>query len=135
MFTAEEIMTKNVISVRKETPIREAMELMLNHKISGLPVVDDDMNLVGVISEKDVVTLLYDIDNLESQRVQSFMTERPICFDIDDGLVEICDFFSKNLFRRVPITSEGKLVGIISVPDIIQYTLNINKEKYKSPTR
>ena len=100
-----------------------------------MPVVDDDMNLVGVISEKDVVTLLYDIDNLESQKVQNFMTERPICFDIDDGLVEICDFFSKNLFRRVPITSDGKLVGIISVPDIIQYTLNINKEKYKSPMR
>ena len=135
MFTAEEIMTKDVISVKKETPIREAMELMLNHKISGLPVVDDDMNLVGVISEKDVVTLLYDIDNLESQKVHSFMTERPICFDIDDGLVEICDFFSKNLFRGVPITSEGKLVGIISVPDIIQYTLSINKEKYKSSTR
>ena len=63
MFTAEEIMTKDVISVKKDTPIREAMELMLNHKISGLPVVDDDMNLVGVISEKDVVSLLYDIDN------------------------------------------------------------------------
>ena len=135
MFTAEEIMTKDVISVKKDTLIREAMELMLNHKISGLPVVDDDMNLVGVISEKDVVSLLYDIDNLESQKVQNFMTERPICFDIDDGLVEICDFFSKNLFRRVPITSEGKLVGIISIPDIIQYTLNINKEKYKSPMR
>ena len=135
MFTAEEIMTKDVISVKRNTPIREAMELMLNHKISGLPVVDNDMNLVGVISEKDVVTLLYDIDNLESQKVHNFMTERPICFDIDDGLVEICDFFSKNLFRRVPITSEGKLVGIISVPDIIQYTLSINKEKYKSSTR
>lgn len=135
MFTAEEIMTKDVISVKKDTPIREAMELMLNHKISGLPVVDDDLNLVGVISEKDVVSLLYDIDNLESQKVYNFMTERPICFDIDDGLVEICDFFSKNLFRRVPITSDGKLVGIISVPDIIQYTLNINKEKYKSPMR
>jgi CBS domain-containing protein len=63
------------------------------------------------------------------------MTERPIYFDIDDGLVEICDFFSKNLFRRVPITFEGKLVGIISIPDIIEYTLNINKEKYKSPMR
>jgi CBS domain-containing protein len=135
MFNAEEIMTKDVISVKKNTSIREAMELMLNHKISGLPVVDDDMNLVGVISEKDVVTLLYDIDNLESQKVHNFMTERPICFDSDDGLVEICDFFSKNLFRRVPITSEGKLVGIISVPDIIQYTLNINKEKYISPKR
>ena len=128
MFTAEEIMTKDVISVTKETPIREAMELMLKHRISGLPVVDDDMNLVGVLSEKDVVSLLYNIETLDSQKVRNFMTERAIYFDIDDNLVDICDFFGKNLFRRVPITSEGKLVGIISVPDIIDYTLRIKKE-------
>jgi CBS domain-containing protein len=129
MFTAEEIMTKDVISVTKETPIREAMELMLKHRISGLPVVDDDMNLVGVLSEKDVVSLLYDIETIDSQKVRNFMTERAIYFDIDDNLVDICDFFGKNLFRRVPITSGGKLVGIISVPDIINYTLRIKKEK------
>jgi CBS domain-containing protein len=129
MFTAEEIMTKNVISVTKETPIREAMELMLKHRISGLPVVDNDMNLVGILSEKDVVSLLYDIETIDSQKVRNFMTERAIYFDIDDNLVDICDFFSKNLFRRVPITSGGKLVGIISVPDIIDYTLRIKKEK------
>ncbi len=128
MFTAEEIMTKDVISVTKETPIREAMELMLKHRISGLPVVDDDMNLVGVLSEKDVVSLLYNIETLDSQKVRNFMTERAIYFDIDDNLVDICDFFAKNLFRRVPITSEGKLAGIISVPDIINYTLRIKKE-------
>ena len=131
MFTAEEIMTKNVISVKKNTHIMEAMELMLKHRISGLPVVDDDMNLIGVISEKDVVSLLYDIDSLDTGKVRNFMTERAISFDINDGLVDICDFFSKNLFRRVPITSQGKLVGIISVPDIIKYTLRLNKEKHQ----
>lgn len=135
MFTAEEIMTKNVISVTRETPIREAMELMLKHRISGLPVVDDDMNLVGVLSEKDVVSLLYDMEALDSQKVRNFMTERAIVFDIDDNLVDICDFFAKNLFRRVPITSDGKLVGIISVPDIIEYTLKLSREKTKLPAR
>jgi CBS domain-containing protein len=133
MFTAEEIMTKDVISVTKETPIREAMELMLKNRISGLPVVDNQMNLLGVISEKDVVSLLYDVDSMETQKVRNFMTERAIYFDIDDSLVDICDFFAKNLFRRVPITSDGKLVGIISVPDIIDYTLRIKKEKERTP--
>jgi CBS domain-containing protein len=135
MFTAEEIMTKNVISVTRETPIREAMELMIKHRISGLPVVDEDMNLVGVLSEKDVVSLLYDMEALDSQKVRNFMTERAMVFDVDDSLVDICDFFAKNLFRRVPITSDGKLVGIISVPDIIQYTLKISRKKTKLPAR
>jgi len=129
MFTAEEIMTKHVISVKKDTPIRQAMEIMLKKRISGLPVVEDDMTLVGVLSEKDVVSLLYDIDNMEKKKVRNFMTERAISFDKDDSLVDICDFFAKNLFRRVPITSEGKVVGIISVPDIIKYTLKLSRER------
>ena len=131
MFTAEEIMTKDVITVHKETPIREAMEIMLKYRISGLPVVDDDMNLQGIISEKDLVCLLYDIENLDKQKVRNFMTERATHFDIDDSIIDICDFFGKNLFRRVPITSEGKLVGIVSVPDLIEYILNVSKEKNK----
>ena len=135
MFTAEEIMTKNVISVTRETPVREAMELMIKHRISGLPVVDEDMNLVGVLSEKDVVSLLYDTEALDTQKVRNFMTERAMVFDIDDNLVDICDFFAKNLFRRVPITSDGKLVGIISVPDIIDYTLKLSRTKTKLPAK
>jgi len=129
MFTAEEIMTKHAISVKKETPIRQAMEIMLKKRISDLLVVEDDMTLAGVLSEKDVVSLRYDIDNMEKKKVRNFMTELAISFDKDDSLVDICDFFAKNLFRRVPITSEGKVVGIISVPDIIKYTLKLSRER------
>lgn len=128
MFTAEEMMTKDVITVTKDTPIREAMEIMLKERISGLPVVEDDMTLAGIISEKDVVGLLYDTESLEQKQVRNFMTERAISFDRDDSLVDICDFLAKNLFRRVPVTSEGKVVGIISVPDIIRYTLALAHE-------
>jgi len=133
MLTVEEVMTKNVISVKKDTPIREAMEIMLEKKISGLPVVEDDTTLVGILSEKDVVSLAYNIvyetDSLEKKKVRNFMTERTVSFDKDDSLFDVCDFFAKNLFRRVPITSNGKLVGIISVPDIIKYTLKLTRER------
>jgi IMP dehydrogenase len=125
MFTAEEIMTQDVVTVKEDTSIREAMEIMLQEAVSGVPVVDDDMVLMGVLSEKDVLTLLYDKKELETGKVRHFMTEHTISFDKEDGLVEICDFLSKGLVRRVPITSKGKLVGIISIPDIIKYTLSL----------
>lgn len=125
MFTAEEIMTQDVVTVTENTPIREAMEIMLQEAVSGVPVVDNDMNLMGVLSEKDVLTLLYDKNELERGKVRHFMTEHTISFDKEDGLVEICDFLAKGLVRRVPITSKGKLVGIISIPDIIKYTLTL----------
>jgi CBS domain-containing protein len=128
MFTAEEIMSQNVITVREDTPIREAMEIMLKERISGMPVLDANDSLTGVLSEKDVVNLIYDKEGLETKKVRHFMTEHSISFDKDDGLVEICDFLAKGLVRRVPITSQGKIVGIISVPDIIKYTLTLGRE-------
>jgi CBS domain-containing protein len=133
MFTAEEIMTQNVVTVKEDMPISEAMEIMLKGGVSGVPVVDDDMALVGILSEKDVVTLLYDKEGLKTKKVRHFMTERAISFDKDDGLVEICDFLAKGLVRRVPITLEGRLVGIVSIPDIIRYTLTLRRKGHDSP--
>ncbi|MBL7143942.1 MAG: CBS domain-containing protein, partial [Phycisphaerae bacterium] len=53
-------MIKNVVSVKKDTPIFEAAKLLVEHNISGLPVVEDDMTLAGILSEKDVVDLFYE---------------------------------------------------------------------------
>lgn len=125
MLTAEEFMTREVITVKEDTPVHEAMEIMLKNQVSGLPVVRDDMSLAGVLSDKDVVNLLYDKEGLQTKKVRHFMTEHVISFDIDDSLIDICDFIAKGLVRRVPITSEGKLAGIVSVPDIIKYTLEL----------
>ncbi|MHC4088384.1 MAG: CBS domain-containing protein [Planctomycetota bacterium] len=124
MLSAEEIMTGDVITVKEDTPIHEAMEIMLKEQVSGLPVVFDDMSLAGVLSEKDVVTLLYDKEGLKTKKVRYFMTERAISFELEDSLIDICNFLAKGLVRRVPITSEGKLVGIVSMADIIKYTLS-----------
>jgi CBS domain-containing protein len=129
MFTAQDIMTKNVITVTRDTPIRKAMEIMVREEISGLPVVGEDMTLVGVLSEKDVVGLLYDRDSLESKKVSNFMTERATSFDKGDSVVDVCDFLAKNVFRRVPVTSKGRVVGIISIPDIVKYILTLSHER------
>lgn len=121
MYTAGELMTKEVVTVQEKTPIREAIELMLRRRISGVPVVDTNMRLVGVLSEKDVLSLVYNREGVEIKIVRDFMTRRPVSFREDESLVEVCDFFSKNLFRRVPITSNNKVVGIVSLPDLLEY--------------
>ena len=123
MLKAKDIMTEYTISVREKTPIYEAVELLVKHNISGLPVVEDDMTLVGVLSEKDVITLFYGEKGDEEKTVGDFMTQPAIYFDEDDGVWNVCDFLVKNIFRRVPITSKKKLVGIISIRDVLEYTL------------
>jgi CBS domain-containing protein len=124
MFKAKTVMTTDILFVKRRTPIYEAMRILVDKNITGLPVVNDDMTLAGIISEKDVLKLLYDIKD-RAGNVEDFMTANICSFDADDNLVDITECLINNNFRRVPITSEGKLVGIISRKDIIKYILQL----------
>ena len=121
MFKIEDIMTKEVITVNKNTPIQEAIRIIVEHNITGLPVVNNKMQLVGIISEKDVLSLLYNV-GARSGRVDEFMSRAIVSFDIEDSLVDVCDCLIKHHFRRVPIVAgpKRKLVGIITRKNIVQ---------------
>jgi CBS domain-containing protein len=128
MLRARDIMTENPVSVRTSTPIYEAVELMVKHGISGMPVVEPDMTLVGILSEKDVIRLINDTRTGEYMTVDDFMTQPAVHFDQDECLLDICDFLTRNIFRRAPITSKEKLVGIISIRDTLAYILELRRE-------
>ncbi|HUU19516.1 MAG TPA: CBS domain-containing protein [Sedimentisphaerales bacterium] len=132
MLRARDIMSRNVISVQKDVPILEAVKLLVENNISGLPVVEDDMTLTGILSEKDIVDLFYDSEQAENKTVEDYMTYPAVHFEDNNALLNICDFLVKNIFRRVPITSNGKLVGIISIPDILNTVLKLRQEKVVS---
>ncbi len=127
MFQVENIMQTDVIAVKENTLVYEAMELLRENNITGLPVVDEDKHLVGIITEKDVVTLLYAVKD-DRAKVKEFMTKEVVSFGINSNMIEICDCFAKNNFRRVPIVDDsGKVVGIVSKKDIISYILEMKK--------
>ena len=132
MLRARDIMNTNVVSVKKDTPIFEAAKLLVERNISGLPVVEDDMTFVGILSEKDVVDLFYESEKAENKTVNDYMTEPAVHFEENSAVVNICDFLNKNIFRRVPVTSDGKLVGIISVKDVLNSVLQLRQEKMSS---
>jgi CBS domain-containing protein len=124
MLKAKEIMTTDVVSVTKETPIYEAMELLIKNEITGMPVVDEEMTLVGVISEKDCLRLFYADEEEKNKTVQYFMTQPAVHYNENDSLKTVCDFMMINYFRRVPVTSKkGQVVGILSRPDVIKHIL------------
>ena len=122
MFEAEAIMTTDVVTVGKETPVYDAVEILLESGVTGLPVVEDDMTLAGVITEKDVLTLLSEATD-ESATVEKFMTRDVVSFETDVDLIEICECLTQSDFRRVPIVSQGRLKGVISRKDIIKYII------------
>ena len=119
---ARDIMKCGLLVVKRQTPIYEAVEIIATRNITGLPVVDDYMNMVGIITEKDVLKLLND-SKAKSGKVEDLMTEEVVSFNHDDSLFDVCDCLRNNSFRRVPILNQGKIVGIISRADIIVYIL------------
>lgn len=125
MFKAKDIMSTDVITVTTDTPIYEAMRVLAVKGISGLPVIDSNMNLAGIISEKDMLHILIDGDIQTKQTVADYMNRKVASFDQDDDVLDICDFFIKSTFRRVPIVADGKLAGIISRHDIIKLILKL----------
>ena len=129
MLKARDIMVKNVVSVKKDTSIFEAVQILVERNISGLPVVEDDMTLAGILSEKDVVDVFYESEKAENKTVNDYMTEPAVHFEENSDLRNVCDFLLKNIFRRVPVTSDGKLIGIISVKDVLNSVLQMRQEK------
>jgi CBS domain-containing protein len=122
MAAAKDVMRSGLITVRTSTPVYEAMEILAARNVTGLPVVDEYMNLLGIISEKDMLKLLYDPD-ARPGLVEEYMTAGVIGFEQNTSLFEICDCLINNSFRRVPILDGGKLVGIISRTDIMGYIM------------
>ena len=129
IFKAKTIMTTDVAYVKKQTPIYEAIGILVEKNITGLPVVNDDMTLAGIVSEKDILTflanmnllmLLDDIKKCDAT-VEDFMTSDVVSFDRHDSISDVCDCLTKKNFRRVPILSDGEVVGIISRRDLVRY--------------
>ncbi len=140
MFDIKDIMKTEVVTVKKDTPIYEAMERLVEHNFTGLPVVDDNMALVGILTEKDMLRLIVELDVLKldseldesSTCVAKYMTEEVVSFAPEDSLLEICDCLLNNKFRRIPIVSDGKMVGILSRKDVIGYMLELRRKEKSS---
>jgi CBS domain-containing protein len=114
------IMTRDVVSVRENTPVQHVVELMVEHDITGVPVVDAEDRLLGIVTEKDLMGLLYE-PGRPGGTAGDYMTRDVVCFDEEDDVISICECLVKSHFRRVPIISDGKLVGIISRRDLVKY--------------
>lgn len=133
LFTAKTIMTTDVVSVGPETDIANAADMMERHRVSGLPVVDHQQRVLGVITEYD---LLQSITNLQmSGKVADFMTTNVTVVDQDTPLIALASLFTTTRVRRVPVTCDGRLVGVVSRRDLI-FAGNIRQQLLTElPTR
>jgi CBS domain-containing protein len=113
------IMTKNVVSVKVSAKISEAIELMEEKNLGGLPVVDDENHVRAIITERDVANLF--ADRIGGIKVSQLMSEKVITALPKTTIFEAERTMTTQGFRRLPIISDGKVIGIITTMDIIRF--------------
>lgn len=139
---AVDVMTPNVITVTLDTEVREIAGLLLEHNISALPVVDASGNVLGIVSEGD---LMRRVENgtgrrkswwlrsiftgandaseyikRHARKAGEIMTPNPVTITEDEPLHRVARMLEKQHIKRVPVVRDGKLVGIVSRANLLQ---------------
>ncbi len=113
---ARDVMTADVVVVQEDTPLAEAERLMVEHEVSGLPVVDGDGVLVGIMTERDVL-----LRHEAIQHVRDVMTRNLVTAPETADYYDMIEILLQHRIKRVPIvTEEHRLVGIVSRTDLIR---------------
>jgi CBS domain-containing protein len=139
---AIDVMVRDVVTVRPDTDVADAVKLLTEHDVSALPVLDREGNLVGVLSEADLIhraeigtekrrpwwleavtggsTLADEFAKSHGKKVGEVMTDGVISVSEETPLSEIAALFERKRIKRVPVVKDGKLVGIVSRSNLIQ---------------
>jgi len=140
---ASDVMTRNAVSVRPDSSVAAAVQLMVSMRISGLPVVDAQNHLVGIITEGDLMhraetetgvrhrsrimnfLLGYggaaaDYAVAHTRKVEDLMTTKLVSVPEDASLEDVVDLMERHHIRRVPVLRDGALVGIVSRHDLLR---------------
>lgn len=143
---AKEVMSKAVAAVDMDAPLKDVADLMARRRISGVPVLDKNNTVIGVISERDFLNAFGPAGagsfmevlaaclagtgciavTARKQRAKEIMTTPPVCVGEETLVSEIARIFSEKHINRVPVVdSSGRLVGIVSRADIVRYSFAI----------
>lgn len=148
---AKDIMTRDVISVGPDDKIEEVVRILLDNKISGLPVIDEDGYLLGVVTEKDLMiraselklpfyVTLFDsiiflanpirfneeVRRYTATQVKDAMSDKVVVVEEDTPIAKIVEIMRGKEVNRVPVVRKGKLVGIITRNDILKALVKSN---------
>lgn len=122
MYQARDVMTSKVITVPLDATVSETIVLLLNHHISGAPVVDSKGELVGVISEFQLLETIFDPD-VCSGTVADYMTKNVISVQEETLLADVAALFTQHRIRRIPVVNNGRIVGIVSRSNLLRYVV------------
>jgi CBS domain-containing protein len=135
-ITIAECMTKSVVKITEGQSIIKAVELILKHRVSGLPVVDASGRLIGIISEGDCIKQISDSRYynlpMELTKVEKYMSANLETMTPEVNLFDAAQRFISTKRRRFPVVDQGKLVGVVSQKDVLRTALLLKGYNWKN---
>ena len=129
-FKVSDYMTKNLIYFNENDSLRNTLETLVRNEITGGPVVNNDNELVGMISETDFVKCVSDSRYFNmpwgNEKLSSLMSRAIETIDANDTIFDAVNQFSISAKKRFPVLKNGMLVGQISQHDVLVAALRIN---------
>lgn len=119
MLSVKDIMTREIVWISPEASIREATNKLLEHSVSGLPVIDKAGNLVGILTEFALLAIAYD-NNVSDDFVAEHMTTDVLTISSSDPVNKVADAFILHRVRRLPVMENGRLVGLVARRDVLR---------------
>ena len=126
MAVIRDMMNKKVVGVRPDATVAETIKILTDQHIGGLPVVSPEGAVVGVISELALIDVVFDA-TVKDALVSDYMTPEVHTLHPDDPLSRAAQLFALYSFRRLPVVENGKLVGIVTRRDLMNYALRTKK--------
>ena len=123
MCQVRDVMTTRVITLTPETTAEEAIETLVNQRISGAPVVDPEGRLLGVLTEYHLLKIA-SFPSLQEVSAGDMMTKVVWVVSEDASLEQAAEMLAKHRIRRLPVIKDGKVVGVISRRDVIRHLLS-----------
>jgi CBS domain-containing protein len=112
--------SQDVITIAPDATVRELLSLMAEHNVGALIVSTDGSSVDGIVSERDVVRRLVDSDDVLDGAVSAIMTAEVQTADPGSSLDELRVVMTERRIRHVPVVTDGRLTGIISIGDVVK---------------
>ena len=119
-MNALDVMNTPIVAASTAASAREIALYMLLGGFSGVPIADGDGSLVGIVTERDLLRALRDGRPLDQTKASEIMTPEVITVDASTSVEEIMDILDSERILRVPVMQDGRMVGIVSRPDLLR---------------
>lgn len=124
---AYDIMSIDIEAAKENATVSEVGTRLILRSINGIPIINDDGNVIGILTIIDILRAIRDSKNIDTLKAGDIMTKNPIVIDQETDMIEMIDIMDKKGIEMIPVVeqkNDNRLIGVVSRKDIIEEKFN-----------